>query len=527
MSEVHVFKSWVPNWAIIAIIFFCMLHSMVLLGVYTSNVTYAASFLDVEVEDLQFSMCVTYGTFLATFLIESRFFKFFPTKKYLLVIYSLAAITFILTAYTENFSLFIMLRMAEGVLMALPILPLRQFLIARFKSKNAVIITFSLNFGALMLASPFIMNIAVWLLENYDWNYMAYGSAFFQIVCVALVMITFNNNRFHKKIPLFQIDWSSFILVLTAILCGSYFMVYGQKKYWFESSKIVAALIVALITGGFFISRQMLVKRPTFDMRVFRYANLRTGLLLSVVFYIARSTLNICHSTMAVVWNWEPSRVANVQYLNLAGNIIGMILTGFFLAKSVSSRYIFIIGFSLLALFHFWFTFLFVTDATLSDIAIPYMLQGVAVGVIFVPLVLFTVSAVPTHFAPFAGIVGVAGRFWGSIMGFAMIQNTGLFLQSTHFTKFRQFVLPESPETQIRVEQITRSFMSKGYSMDDSNKLAMKQIISSVSKQSVLLSNMEIFTIFGYLMLTVVVFLMLNQHLRQIFDIFKNRVWWN
>ena len=527
MSEVSVFKSWVPNWAIIAIIFFCMLHSMVLLGVYTSNVTYAASFLDVEVEDLQFSMCVTYGTFLATILIESRFFKFFPTKKYFLVIYSLAALTFILTAYTQNFSLFIMLRMAEGILMALPVLPLRQFLIARFKSKNAVIIAFTLNYGALMLASPFIMNIAVWLLENYDWKYMAYGSAFFQIVCVALVMFTFNNNRFHKKIPLYQIDWASFILVLTAILCGSYFVVYGQKKYWFESPQIVAALIVALLTGGFFIARQMLVKRPTFDMRVFRYANLRTGLLLSVVFYIARSTLNICHSTMAVVWNWEPSKVAHVQYLNLTGNVIGMILTVVFLSKSVASRYIFIIGFSLFALFHFWFTFLFVPDASLSDIAIPYMLQGVAVGIIFVPLVLFTVSAVPTHYAPFAGVVGVAGRFWGSIMGFAMIQNAGLFLQSTHFTKFRQFVLPESPETQMRVEQLTRSFMSKGYTLDDSNKLAIKQIISSVSKQSVLLSNMEIFTAIGYLMLIVVVFLLLNQHLRQTFDLFKNRIWGN
>jgi DHA2 family multidrug resistance protein len=304
-------------------------------------------------------------------------------------------------------------------------------------------------------------------------------------------------------------------------------VVYGQKKYWFESPQIVAALIVALITGGFFIARQMLVKRPTFDMRVFRYANLRTGLLLSVVFYIARSTLNICHSTMAVVWNWEPSRVAHVQYLNLTGNIIGMILTGLFLAKSVSSRYIFIIGFSLLALFHFWFTFLFVPDSSLSDIAIPYMLQGVAVGIIFVPLVLFTVSAVPTHFAPFAGIVGVAGRFWGSIMGFAMIQNAGLFLQSTHFAKFRQFVLPESPETQSGVEQITKIFRAKGYSMDDSNKLAMKQIISSVSKQSILLSNMEIFTVTGYLMVIVVVFLLLNQHLRQTFDLFKNRIWGN
>ena len=87
LDNTSVFKSWVPNWAIIVILFFCMLHSMILLGVYSSNVTYASSFLDIEPEDLQFSMCVTYGTLLATILIVSRFSKFFPTKKYLIAVF--------------------------------------------------------------------------------------------------------------------------------------------------------------------------------------------------------------------------------------------------------------------------------------------------------------------------------------------------------------------------------------------------------------------------------------------------------
>ncbi|OAB29194.1 hypothetical protein SAMN05444395_10215 [Flavobacterium fryxellicola] len=527
MSNKSIFKSWVPNWASIAILFICLTHSMVLLGVYTSNLTYSASFLDVEIEDLQFSMCVTYGTFLTTILIETRLFQFFPTKKYFIAIYSLAALTFILTAYIENYALFIILRVAEGILMGLPVVPLRHFLISRFKSKNAVIIGFTVNYGALMLASPFIMNIAVWLLENYDWKYMAYGSALFQVLCVALIMITFEGHRFHRKIPLYQVDWASSILLLTAILSGAFFFVYGEKKYWFDSHQIISALLFSLVTGGLFIFRQMMLKRPTFDLNVFRYANLRTGLVLSVFFYIARSTLNICHSTMFVIWNWEPSRVAHVHYLNVLGNVIGMVLAGLFLAKALSIRFIFIIGFLLFAVFHLWFTFLFVPDATLSDIAIPYVLQGVAVGVIFVPLVLFTVSAVPTHFAPFAGIVGVAGRFWGSMMGFAFIQNAGVYLQHTHYSKLIQSVTPESAETQVRIAQATESFIAKGYTEDNAAQLALKKIASSVAKQSVLLSNMEIFTIVGYAMFVIVILLVTNQHIKQTVDIFKNRIWGN
>lgn len=525
MAKASVFKPWVPNWAVITILVFCMLHSMVLLGVYTSNLTYSASFLDVETEDLQFSLCVTYGTFLATILIESRLFKYFPTKKYFLTIYSLAALTFILTAYTENYVLFIILRIVEGILMALPWIPLRQLLITRFKSKNAVIIGFTLTYATLLLASPFIMNIAVWLLENYDWTYMAYGSGLFQILCVALIMITFNEQRVHKKMPLYQIDWASYILILTAILSGAFFWVYGEKKYWFASSQIVLALIISMITSGLFIIRQLLVKRPSLDMMVFKFANLRTGLLLFVLFYIARSTLNICHSTMFSVWNWEPSRVAHIQYINFSGNAIGMLLAAILMTKGVATRYIFIIGFSVFAVFHFWFTFLFLPDVSLSDIAIPYLLQGLAVGILFVPLVLFTVSSVPTEYAPFSGTIGVSGRFWGSTIGFSIMQNAQVYLQKKHFIQLSQFVALENPETQQRMELITKSFLGKGYATDQASQLAYKQLTANVSKQSVLLSNMEIFTVMGYVLLFVVLYLLVNQHLKQTFDIFKNRVW--
>ncbi len=525
MDNHSVFKPNIPNWFIKTTLIFCMLHSMVLLGLYTSNVTYSASFLDVEVEDLQYAMSITYGTFLATIMIESRIFKFFPTRNYFIAIYFLAALTFVASAYTHDFVIFILLRVVEGVLMALPWIPLRVLLLTRFKSRNATIIVFSCTYGMLLMASPFIINVAVWLLENYDWTYMAYGSAFFQLLCVAMVLITFNGHRFHRKTPLYQIDWASFILVHASILSGAFVLVYGEKKYWFQSEQIVVATIACAITGALFMVRQLLVKRPCFDLRVLNYPNLRTGLMLFILFYISRASLNICHSTMSKVWDWEPVRVAHVQYINVLGNAIGIVIAGVLMARQVSTRYIFVLGFALMAIYHLWFTFLFVPDVSLFDITIPYMLQGVAVGVVFVPLVLFTVSSVPSQLAPFSGGMGVAGRFWGSTLGFSIMQNAQIWLQQKHYSKLQQFAIPESPETQVRLADGIQRFVAKGYTLDEANKLAFKQILTSLSKQTMLLSNMEIFTWIGYCCILIVILLLLNQHLRQSFDIFRNRIW--
>jgi MFS transporter, DHA2 family, multidrug resistance protein len=498
---------------------------MILLGVYTSNVTYAASFLDIEPEDLQFAMCVTYGTLLATILIESRFSSFFPAKNYLMAVYSLIAITIISSAYITNFALFLFLRVLEGILMALPVITIRQLLIEQFHSKNAIVIGFSFYYGSLLLATPFIMNIAVWFLDNYDWKYMLYVSGILQIFNVLLIMISFRGHRITKKIPLYQIDWLSYFLVLTAILTGAYFFVYAEKKYWFESSQLVLVLMVSLITAGLFVFKELSVKRPSFNFEVFRYANLRTGFLLFFLFYLSRATLSLCHAAMFSIWNWEPARVAGVQYINALGNVVGLVLSAIFLIKSVPMKFIFILGFSLLAVYHFWFTFLFMPDIALSDIVIPYILQGVGVGLLFVPLILFTTSSVPVSMSVSSGIVGVAGRFWGSTIGFCILQNAVAFLQKKHFLKFSQFVTANSNEAQETIAKTTQSFVAKGYSVDNANTLALKKVFGTISKQSTLLTNMEIYTYVGYGLVVLIVFIGFNQHLKQSFNLFKSKLW--
>ena len=256
--------------------------------------------------------------------------------------------------------------------------------------------------------------------------------------------------------------------------------------------------MIALISAGLFIFKELSVKRPSLDFKVFQYANLRIGFLLFFLFYIARATLSLCHSAMFSIWNWDPARVAAVQYINGFGNIIGLGLSAFFLIKSIPNKYIFIVGFSLLAIFHFWFSFLFVPDIALSDIFIPYILQGIGVGLLFVPLVLFTTSSVPSKMVVSSGIVAFSSRFWGSTIGFCIMQSSVAFLQKKHFFKFSQFITANSNETQEAVAKYTQSFIAKGYSADNANNLALKKILNTVYKQSILLSDMEIYTAVGY-----------------------------
>ena len=228
---------------------------------------------------------------------------------------------------------------------------------------------------------------------------------------------------------------------------------------------------------------------------------------------------------MFSIWNWEPSRVAGIQFINGLGNVIGLLMASLFLMRAVPIKWIFMLGFVLLALFHFWFTFLFVLDVSLSDIIIPYVLQGVGVGLLFVPLILYTTSSVPNHLTVSSGIAGVAGRFWGSTIGFCIIQNAVVFYSKKHFFKLSQFVTAENTNSQGAMEKVASHYVSKGYSIDNANTLALKRTFSTVAKQATLLSDMEIFTFMGYSLVVLIIFIGFNQHLKHTFNLFKSKVW--
>lgn len=524
MRQNNVFKDWVPNWTIKIILILCMTPTMILLGLYNTNVSYAASFLDVEVEDMQYIMCITYGALVATTLIEGRFFRYFTTRNYLLAIFFLTAVVLTLSAFTHRFIFLILLRIAEGILMALPGVWLRLLLLSRFQSRNALIVVYSIFYGILLGSAAFTSNVFVWVLDRFDWRYMTIGAALLQFIPMGLILLTFNSNRFVRKLPLYQFDWISYVLILCALLAGAYVFVYGEKKYWFQSSNIQIATVLTLISTGLFLFKQQHMKRPTFNLAILKSVNLRIGVLLLIFFYIVRSTLNMCHSTMSRIWGWELAHVAHIQYLNLGGLVLGLIIGGWMLARQAPVRYILAIGFSLLAAYLFWFTFLFVPDVSLEQIAIPYILQGVGVGVLFTPLVLFTTSGVDSSLAGFAGICGIASRFTGTVLGFSITQNAQVILDRKHYLKLQQWASPENNEAQDRITSYTASFISKGYTPDQAGHLAISQLNSAITKQSILLSNMEIFTAFGVILVILIIFLLLSHSLRQTFNIWRNKV---
>jgi hypothetical protein len=53
----------------------------------------------------------------------------------------------------------------------------------------------------------------------------------------------------------------------------------------------------------------------------------------------------------------------------------------------------------------------------------------------------------------------------------------------------------------------------------------MKKVFSTISKQSTLLADMEIYTIVGYGLVVLIILIACNQHLRQTMTLVKSKIW--
>jgi len=105
------------------------------------------------------------------------------------------------------------------------------------------------------------------------------------------------------------------------------------------------------------------------------------------------------------------------------------------------------------------------------------------------------------------------------------MQNALIVLQQKHYSKLQQILTPENAKTQHWLAGSTARFVAKGFSEDQATGLAFRQLSQRLATQTTLLAEMEIFTCVGYALLAAVMLLMLNDHLRQTFDILKNRMW--
>lgn len=504
----NIFNSWVRDWMKMPLLIVALFPHVMLMSIFHSNSTFTASIIDVDIDNLQFLISVMYAGIIVILLINNRFFSYFPIKTYVLLATSCSIFLLLIILVVKDYALVMPLRVLEGIFCVLEGAIFIPIIISEIKSKHARLFSYFILYAVLLTGSTLTTFILKTALTNFGWTEMFYIVIVFHIALIGIALFLFNGNRFFPKMPLYQVDWTSCLLLLISLNAGAFAIIFGRRYYWFQSERIIYAVCICLFFAGLFIYRQLHLRRKVFHFEVLKFKQVRIGILLFFLYYLIKSGVNNLYTVMLKSWNWPWEFIVDVQFYCVAGIILGIVTSGYLLIRGFSNKMIFSMGFLIFAIDCYWISTIFSTDITVTSIGYPLFFNGLAQGWIFTPLVMFIINGLPAQFVGNGALMGTATRFWTTNIGFAFAQNVTYNLLQKNYDMLQANIDLAIPKTYEKYNQVYGSFVS---SNEESlaHRLTLNNLHSEIYNQSLLLANMQLFRIYMWIALITCLFILL------------------
>ncbi|MEZ5817299.1 MAG: DHA2 family efflux MFS transporter permease subunit, partial [Hyphomicrobiaceae bacterium] len=286
-------------------------------------------------------------------------------------------------------------RIVQGAIGA-PTVPLAQSILLDIYPKERHRFVMGINGMGTILGPIIGPALAGQLAEDLGWRW-----AFFMLVPVSLVSFTglFLLLPRDRQTAGARLDWIGFLSLSTAIGCLQYVLSRGPRLDWFESQELVVAACVGVLAFWIFLTHSLTAReKPFLDLRLLLNRNLVLGYVVVSVFGMLAFTPMVVLPTLLRQHAGYPD--ALVGWVIGSRGIGGLI--GFFAAmwiERIDPRVSMATGFLLLAVCGFWLTYINL-DVTPLELALNGIVQGMCIGIVFVPLSIITFSDLDPKLRP-------------------------------------------------------------------------------------------------------------------------------
>lgn len=507
-------------WLIRITMFLVILPSLALMFLPLSNVNAAAGYYGIEPADVQYTVLVYYAGYTAFFILEKRFFNYLATKEYFFI-FTILQILISLACYrTQNLLILCILRFVQGMGLTSTANLGMSIIFNRLNNERGRAVSYSVYFGMLVCMIPFNNFVTADLIDAYNFNIIYKAAAFAYLPGLILLGATMNNVRLNIKFPLYLLDWPSFVLFSCFLCLLGYLVVYGQERYWLEDKSVLFAAISAIFVLLVFIIRQTKLKRPYFKLDVFKYRNFIFGAGVLFALYLCRFTLNFSSAIFSGAFGFDPAHVSYINLFNIAGMVVGAVISCAMLVQHRSIRVIWIYGFVSLLVFHIWMYLLLSLRAEPSVYYIPLFVHGLGVGLLISPTIIFMVAAVPSNMVDTSAGLCLFTRCFGFNASIALINYFDLLNRGTHLNALKEQVTAVNPLLKPNIIRQSKNLVAHGVlkrqATGAANRLLARQLALNAQLRSamdyyILIIGLIIFTLlmvalFPYINRTVVRF---------------------
>ncbi|MET0635786.1 MAG: DHA2 family efflux MFS transporter permease subunit [Chitinophagaceae bacterium] len=348
------------------------------------------------------------------------------------------------------------------------------------------------------------------IVDNFTWPYIFYINIPLGVIATLLTLQFVKSPKYAEKSKIRDVDFLG--IGLLAVFVGSlqYVLEKGQEDDWFNSNLIIFLTVTTILGGFFFIWREMTFRNPVVQLRVLKNGNLRVGTILSFImgFGLYGSTFIIPFYTQATLgWTATQSGVLMIPAALMTAFMMPLIAR--VLQKGVPQQFLVALGMLIFFFFCFLGYKIITPDTGKDDFFWMLMMRGVGMGLLFIPITSLSLSTLKgRQIGEGAAFTGMMRQLGGSF-GIALI-TTFLASQSMeHRSNLVSKLDINDPTVQHRVDMLQQGFAAKGIPFNLAHQYALKALDGGVTKQSMILSYMDVFLYIGVLFLICIPFVLM------------------
>ncbi len=221
-----------------------------------------------------------------------------------------------------------------------------------------------------------------WLTDHYSWHWVFLINLPIGVLTVVGLMIFMDETDVAADR---RFDWFGFIALAIGIAALQIMLDRGQQLGWLSSNEIIAELIISIAGFYFFFAHSLTTDAPFVRFEIFRDRNFVSAFIFMAFIGVALfGTMALVTPFMQTVIGYSVTSAGTLLGSRGIGTLISMMVIGRLL-RIVDARWLLLAGLILMAGTIYQME-LFTDQTSGQTIAVTSIIQGFAVGLLFVPL---------------------------------------------------------------------------------------------------------------------------------------------
>lgn len=361
---------------------------------------------------------------LTSYLIASAIFMpltgFFTDrlgqKRFLLISIAGFVITSVLCGIAGSLAQMVFFRFLQGVFGA-ALVPLSQSIMLQAypgEQRGKAMAIWAMGVMVAPILGP---TLGGWLTEVVSWRWTFYINLPVGIASFVLAMKHVPDTAVRER----RMDWLGFSSLALGIGAVQLVLDRGNQDDWFSSQQLIIAAVIAVLAFAFFIVYTITGKHhPLFDLRIFRDRNFLVASLIMTTIGIGFFGGMVLQSLFMQNFLGYPTFETGL-YMAPRGlaSLMVMIFVGKFSGRFPPQKFV-LVGIFCSVAGNFLMT-RFTGDISVNELIVPMILQGMGMGLVFVPISTVAFTTLPKETAAEAAGIYSLIRTVGSALGISVL----------------------------------------------------------------------------------------------------------